>query len=69
MGSSTPIADRLCFLLPLALALLGLAVAGGRAEAPAQDEVRIDLSTDAQKRIGLILEGFEMAGDRVEEPF
>lgn len=51
-------------MTPLALALLGLALAGGRAEAPAKDEVRIDLSTDVQKRIGLILEGFEMAGDR-----
>jgi TolB protein len=52
------IARRLAVLAACATALL-LAT---RADAPAQDEVRIDLSTDVQKRIGLVLEAFTSAG-------
>jgi TolB protein len=50
--------------LPLAgaLAWFALALMGTPAEAPAQDEVRIDLSTDTQKRIGLVLEAISAAG-------
>ncbi|MEP7028789.1 MAG: Tol-Pal system beta propeller repeat protein TolB [Candidatus Eisenbacteria bacterium] len=48
----------------LLFALCALALWGARAEAPAQDEVRIDLSTDTQKRIGLVLESLTAAGDR-----
>ena len=45
-----------------ALALFALALLGTPARAPAQDEVRIDLSTDTQKRIGLVLEALTAAG-------
>jgi TolB protein len=66
LGSSTRIARPRAGLrlaaVPSALALLALLFA--RADAPAQDEVRIDLSTDVQKRIGLVLEAFQAAGDR-----
>jgi TolB protein len=48
--------------LVLGAALLALAVS--RRSAGAQDEVRIDLSTDVQKRIGIVLEAFQAAGDR-----
>ena len=49
-------------MFPVSLALCALLLLGSRAEAPAQDEVRIDLSTDVQKRIGLVLEAFASAG-------
>jgi len=57
---STSIARR--GTLPAGLALCLLLAFGSPAEAPAQDEVRIDLSTDVQKRIGLVLEAFTSAG-------
>jgi len=60
LGSSSSTARR--GALPAGLALFALLVLGTRAEAPAQDEVRIDLSTDVQKRIGLVLEAFTSAG-------
>lgn len=60
MVSSISIVRRGAF--PAGLALCALLVLGSRAEAPAQDEVRIDLSTDVQKRIGLVLEAFASAG-------
>lgn len=64
LGSSTTIADRFRkAALPLGAAL-ALAFAVTSADAPAQDEVRIDLTTDVQKRIGIVLEAFQAAGDR-----
>jgi TolB protein len=45
-----------------AVACALLALWGRTAFAPAQDEVRIDLSTDAAKRMGLLAEGFVAGG-------
>ena len=60
MGSSTLTTRQ--GALTAGFALCALLVLGAPAEAPAQDEVRIDLSTDVQKRIGLVLEAFTSAG-------
>jgi TolB protein len=61
LGSSSRTADRLVRALACGLALLA---AGGIAvPARAQDDVRIDLSTDQTKRVSIQLEALGAAGD------